>query len=286
MHTYTKACCAAALALTLQAGTASITSAAPASVSVQLNGKALTFDQAPVLKNNRTLVPMRTIFEALGADIQWDAKTRVVTAKNKQSSISLQIGSKKAIVNEKTLTLDTEAQLIKGRTMIPVRFISESLGATVQWNGKTNTVVITTPSVDEQTPPPVVVPTTPTKPVEQEKTPVQSTPTSSGGGGGGSSSSSTTTPSKDPAAPTLQDKLLGSWKTNYSGFDIDVIFAKDGSANLLGGMYQGSYNTDGDKMTLSVPSMNRTTSGTVKFVSEKEFTVTSPGGSVATFSKN
>jgi hypothetical protein len=305
LHKLTKGICAFAIAFGLQSTAAPLLASAASSspISVQVNGKVLTFEQAPVLKNNRTLVPLRTIFEALGVEVKWEPKTRSVIAKKEKNSISLKIGSKKALLNQKEIILDTEAQLINGKTMVPLRFIGESLGTTVKWDEKTKTVFITTMQPQEKQPDNIVIPSTstqsaePTKPVVNPKpeTPTTTLPgtsgnSSSGSNGSGDSSDTskpnTETPaSKQPETTSLQDKLLGKWKTNYGGFNIDVTFNKDNSASLLGGSFQGTYTVSDEKMTLSVPSMNRTTSGTVKFVSENEFTVTSASGNVATFTR-
>lgn len=114
-------------------------------ISVYVNNVKVSFpDQKPFIdKNNRTLVPVRFVSEALGAIVDWEGTTQTVTIKHRANTIKLKIGESKATVNDKTKTFDTKAILQNGRTMVPLRFISETLGAQVVWIAKTSTVKIT-----------------------------------------------------------------------------------------------------------------------------------------------
>ncbi|MBE7047013.1 MAG: hypothetical protein E7396_06310 [Ruminococcaceae bacterium] len=111
-------------------------------IKVTIDGKAQAYDVMPIIENGRTLVPMRGIFEALGAEITWDDATKTVTGKKADISVSLQIGNTSAKVNEKEVTLDVPAKILEGRTLVPVRFISETLGCKVEWEDATKTVII------------------------------------------------------------------------------------------------------------------------------------------------
>ena len=111
-------------------------------ISVTINDVAQNYDVMPVIENGRTLVPMRGIFEALGAEISWDDSSKTVVGIKNDTKVTLQIGNNLAIVNEKEVSLDVAAKIINGRTMVPVRFISESLGCKVDWDGDTKTVII------------------------------------------------------------------------------------------------------------------------------------------------
>ena len=111
-------------------------------ISVTINGKAQAYDVMPVIVDSRTLVPMRGIFEALGAEIEWDDSTKTVTGTKGDTKITLQIGNKEAKVGDSVVTLDVPATIVSDRTMVPVRFISESLGCKVDWDGATKTVII------------------------------------------------------------------------------------------------------------------------------------------------
>lgn len=82
----------------------------------------------------RFLVPLRSIFEALGASVYWEGETKTVTAKKEDITIMFSIDNKKASVNGELLELDVPATIINGSTFVPTRFISESLGADVSWD--------------------------------------------------------------------------------------------------------------------------------------------------------
>lgn len=111
-------------------------------VSVTVNGSLLAFDQAPVVSNGRTMVPMRAIFEALEATVDWEIGKQRVTAKRDDTTIVITVGSNLALVNGKEFALDVPPQLVNNRTLVPVRFISESLGAQVDWVISSQTVAI------------------------------------------------------------------------------------------------------------------------------------------------
>jgi len=113
-------------------------------IRVVVKDEERTFDQMPVIISGRTLVPMRGIFEALGAAVFWDDATKTVTGKRGGKTIALTISESNAIVDGEFKVLDVAPQIINGRTMVPVRFISEALGEEVGWNGETKTVTIGT----------------------------------------------------------------------------------------------------------------------------------------------
>ncbi|MNO40954.1 Primary amine oxidase precursor [compost metagenome] len=113
-------------------------------ISIIIDGVRLSTDQAPVMVNGRTMVPLRAIFEAFNATIKWNQKAQIVTATKDGTTIMLKIGSKTATINNKSVTLDVPGLNLKGRTMVPTRFVSEALGHEVGWNPKTQVVTITT----------------------------------------------------------------------------------------------------------------------------------------------
>lgn len=123
---------------------------AATAIKVEIDGDVIQFDQGAVSVNGRTLVPMRTIFEELESTVQWTAKTKTITANRGTKKITLVVGSKTATVNGQKITLDVPPQIINGRTLVPLRFISEALGAKVDWNNKTKTVSITTVEVSDR----------------------------------------------------------------------------------------------------------------------------------------
>ena len=111
-------------------------------VTVTINGNAVGFDQPPVIVDGRTLVPLRAIFEALGATVDWNGDTQTVTSTRNNTTVLLTIGINTMAKNDKNITLDVPAQLINDRTLVPVRAIAESFDCTVDWNGDTQTVII------------------------------------------------------------------------------------------------------------------------------------------------
>ena len=111
-------------------------------IQVLLNGAPIAFDQPPVIENGRTLVPLRAIFEAMGADVEWDNATRTVTAELDEVNISLTIDSNILYRNGEAITLDVPAKIVGGRTLVPVRAIAESFGAEVDWVQATRTVTV------------------------------------------------------------------------------------------------------------------------------------------------
>ena len=118
----------------------------PMIITVTLDGEPLRFPiQDPVVINERTLVPARTIFEALGAEVMWSAEDgEKITIKNDTTTINMTINSDKFYVNGEEKILDVPAQVINDKTLVPIRAISESMGCSVEWVGETQTVVIKT----------------------------------------------------------------------------------------------------------------------------------------------
>lgn len=111
-------------------------------IKITLNGKNLAMDVAPVIMSDRTMVPLRAIFEALDAQVDWNGDTRTITATKGDTVITLQIDSATATVNGQDITIDAPATIKNDRTLVPVRFVSENLDAEVGWNADTATVSI------------------------------------------------------------------------------------------------------------------------------------------------
>lgn len=111
-------------------------------ISVILNGTVLSFDQPPVIIDGRTLVPLRAIFEAMGATVDWVQATQSITSIKSETTIRLSIGSNVLYKNDMPIYLDVPAQIINDRTMVPVRAIAEAFGADVTWDGDARTVYI------------------------------------------------------------------------------------------------------------------------------------------------
>ena len=117
-------------------------SAFASGITVLFNGEKMEFDVPPVILNGRTLVPLRAIFEKLGAEVSWDAVSETAIGVRRGVKVSVTVNSSAATINGKAVTLDQPATLIDGRTLVPLRFVSESFGAEVSWDQETKTVSI------------------------------------------------------------------------------------------------------------------------------------------------
>lgn len=112
-------------------------------IKVDIYGKRTEFDQNPVLYKDRTMVPVRKIFEELGATVSWDETTQTVTGKKGDRVITMSVGKRIMTVNGKNIYLDVSPILLSDRTLVPARAVAEGLGCNVDWDGQTNTVIIT-----------------------------------------------------------------------------------------------------------------------------------------------
>ncbi len=113
-------------------------------IKVVVNGEKLTFDVAPMIKDGRTLIPLRACFEALGADVEWIDITKTAVGILNNTKVSLSIGSNEMKVNDDVTILDVPPQIVDSRTLVPIRAISEAFGAEVMWDSETKTVNIYT----------------------------------------------------------------------------------------------------------------------------------------------
>lgn len=111
-------------------------------ISVYVNGRKLEFDVPPQIINNRTMVPMRAIFEALGANVYWLSESRSISATKLDSKIFMKIDNPVIIANGETVVLDVAPTIVDDRTLVPVRAVSESLNAEVSWDAATRTVYV------------------------------------------------------------------------------------------------------------------------------------------------
>jgi len=112
-------------------------------ISVVLDGRLLKFDVPPQIINGRTLVPLRAICEELGASIDWVANTKTVTATKDDIVIVLTIGNSSPKINGRLVSIDQPGIIVDGRTLVPLRFVAESFGVKVDWNGNEKIVTIT-----------------------------------------------------------------------------------------------------------------------------------------------
>ncbi|MEN6327428.1 MAG: N-acetylmuramoyl-L-alanine amidase [Syntrophomonas sp.] len=120
---------------------------------VFLDNKQLIFDVPPIIENDRTLVPLRAIFEAMGATVNWDNASRTVTAQKDSTTVVLAIGSTSPTINGVVKKLDVPGKIVGDRTLAPLRFVGEAFQGTVDWNGTTRTINIASSSPSTNTTP-------------------------------------------------------------------------------------------------------------------------------------
>lgn len=131
----------AAFAVCAVVGALGCTAAASAQVpTLFVNGQVVTFDQPPVEQAGRVLVPLRGVFERLGASVVYE--NGLINATGNGRNVSLRIGSTQATVNGQPQSIDVPPYVIGGRTLVPLRFVAQALGASVNWNPSDNTVRI------------------------------------------------------------------------------------------------------------------------------------------------
>lgn len=161
--------------------------AAERDIQIYLDGQLLPSDTAPYIKpgHNVTLVPLRVISEGLGAQVTWSSATRSAVINKDGARLELGLGKKTALVNGIEVPLEISVENKNGRTMAPLRFVSEQLGLTVVWDQKLKTITLTSlnGAIEE---PPVIMP--PTAPV-------------------------------DPELPVKSDELRGAWVSTVSNLD-------------------------------------------------------------------
>ena len=146
-------------------------------VTVILDGKTMTFDVPPQIVNDRTLVPLRAIFEGMGASIEWDGDTETVTATKGNTVVVLTIGSTSPTINGSVVTIDQPGIIVNDRTLAPLRFVAEAFGGTVAWDDNSQTASISMGDAS-------VVPTSapePTPMPEPTPTPEPTQPSTNGG---------------------------------------------------------------------------------------------------------
>lgn len=123
-------------------------------VTVELDGEIIEFDTVPEIIDGHTMVPLRKIFEEIGALVKWNDETQTVTARKSSKTVSVQIGSKELTIDKgktdengnavsETVSLEVPPQLSSERTLVPLRAISESFGLEVEWDENEKRVIIT-----------------------------------------------------------------------------------------------------------------------------------------------
>jgi len=115
--------------------------------TMYVDGKPTTLEAAPIILNSRTLLPIRAVVEATGGTIVWEASTQKVTITRGSTTLELWIGKNVATLNGKSVNIDSDSKVVpiirSGRTLLPLRFVAESLALDVQWDATTQTITIT-----------------------------------------------------------------------------------------------------------------------------------------------
>lgn len=169
--------------------------------SIVAKGRNLKFDTPPVIKDGRMLIPVRALSEGFGATVGWDPVAKKVTISNGTTQIVLTLGSNIALVNGVEVTIDAAATTLNNRTIVPLRFITETLGLKVDWDNETDTVEIGDDA--DTTTPPVATGDTTTVPVTTPAT-------------GDTATVPTTTP-ETPATGTTDSTITPTTETPATG---------------------------------------------------------------------
>ncbi len=129
-----------------------ISAFAESDISISVNGEYLTPEQPPVVINDRTLVPVRAVCEAMGLEVDWDPSLQEVLITRDTDFVKLSIGYHTINANHFLNYIDAAPQLVNGVTCVPIRYVVEPFGATVQWDAKTRTVIVTNQPTDDVPP--------------------------------------------------------------------------------------------------------------------------------------
>ncbi|AIQ11047.1 copper amine oxidase N-terminal domain-containing protein [Paenibacillus durus] len=139
-------CLGLAVSITGTDGTPSAQAASPARMtSVTVNGVKLTLESQAYVKQGRVMAPLRDMAKGLGAQLYWDAASRTATIKRASHQAEIKAGSSRALRDGGTVILDVPAEIRSGRVYVPLRFVVESVDATISWNVKTGTAHIILP---------------------------------------------------------------------------------------------------------------------------------------------
>ncbi|MFF2017799.1 copper amine oxidase N-terminal domain-containing protein [Paenibacillus sp. NPDC058177] len=123
------------------------TNAASSEISVSIDSRPIYFDVAPQKLNGRVMVPIRAIFESLGAEVTWNNETQTITGTKEGNNMTLHVDAGAATMGGKTVQMDVPATKINGRVFVPTRFVAESFGADVKWDESNKKVTISTGAI-------------------------------------------------------------------------------------------------------------------------------------------
>lgn len=119
-------------------------------IRVTINGIEVSFDRAPIIENNRTLVMFRPVFERLGIEYDWNRESLVLAATKNDITVSATVNKKDILVNGEKIATDTPLRLIDRYAYIPLRSVCEAFGYTVDWNGTNNVVNIEAKDINQR----------------------------------------------------------------------------------------------------------------------------------------
>ncbi|WP_334077057.1 family 10 glycosylhydrolase [Paenibacillus sanfengchensis] len=147
-------------------GTGQVQAALDRDIQIMMDGEILPSDSAPYVKPivNVTMVPLRVISEEMGAGIDWSSATRSATIEKDGSTLVLKMGNKTAEVNGTNVPLEVSVESRNSRTMVPLRFVGEQLGLTVDWDPTSRIITLTSPAGGTEKPPEASPPTEPQQP--------------------------------------------------------------------------------------------------------------------------
>lgn len=123
-------------------------------ISLEIDGTVIRTEVPPTVIGGRTMVPVRDIFEACGANVTWNPATKKITGSKGGKNVVMQVGSNKLYMNSSVATMDCTPVIIEGRTLAPARYVALGFGGTTQWDALNKVVVITgvtTPTVETTT---------------------------------------------------------------------------------------------------------------------------------------
>lgn len=138
-----------------------MTALADGEITVEIDGKTIEFDVNPEIIEGRTMVPLRKIFEEIGALVKWNAETETVSARKNKKTVTLTVGSSDLQIDKgktdddgnpvtETVKLEVPAQIVSGRTLVPLRAVSESFGLDVLWDDEERKIVITSDDKEDE----------------------------------------------------------------------------------------------------------------------------------------
>ena len=118
-------------------------------IGINIEGKTIEPAMSPQIIEGRTMLPVRDIFEYLGAEVTWDANTKTVTGKKNNTTVIMQLGSNTVIINGAEQTMDSSPVIVDGRTLAPARYVAQSFGYNVDWDGENKVVYISSDEENE-----------------------------------------------------------------------------------------------------------------------------------------